>query len=215
MEDSGTELQPILRSDDAIRESHPSSVLHAGADDFLRVGCMYTFNPVKALPHLVLHHALQPNSHPAFAIRRTSVLVVLNRTGTWRLITCAGYEGWVNISDDFAKTKAFIKCNSVARYQDWRGNNQFYLWGNLMLGSDGNYYFLTNVLFFSGMLLFSTFVLAKLDHTIIHSVRIIPPQYLISLSLLKLPVYRYILLNRSTGICAIYFQPPRYVSQTP
>jgi hypothetical protein len=120
---------------------------------FLDVCQMYIFNPKHHFSTLVLFRA-QSRSEPEVIIKRRSVLVVLKRNGTWRNVYCAGFNGWINISDDQSTSGIFVQTNQVSRFEDWRGNNYFYMSGRMMLGCDAKYFLLTQFFY----LFFATLV---------------------------------------------------------
>ncbi|KAJ1432913.1 DHHC palmitoyltransferase-domain-containing protein [Ochromonadaceae sp. CCMP2298] len=132
-----------------------STLLLAGPSEggFLDVGQMYFFNPKHHFSTLVLFRA-QSRKEAEVIIKRRAVLVVVKRSGTWRSVYCMGFNGWINISDDQRGSGVFTQTQSIRRFEDWRGNNYFFAGGQLMLGCDAKYFYVTQICYVIFSLLF-------------------------------------------------------------
>lgn len=127
------------------------------AGGFMDAGQMYFFCPQQHFSILTMYRT-QSTSDPGVLIKRKAIVVVLDRRGTWRNVFCSGFQGWINISDDHAKSQIFIRTNSIRRHEDWRGNNYFFFNGKAMLGSDGRFFAVTNGLSATVLYLFFAYV---------------------------------------------------------
>lgn len=132
-----------------MQESESAKLLGVGQSGdetgFMDVGQMYFFCPQKHYSILTMYKT-QSTSERGVLVKRRAIVVVLERRGTWRNIFCSGFEGWVNISDDQANSQIFTRAKSIRRHEDWRGNNYFFFNGKVMLGSDGKFFAVTNVM---------------------------------------------------------------------
>lgn len=144
-----------------MEESESAKLLGVGPDEkvegFMDVGQMYFFCPKQHYSILTMYRT-QSTSEPGVLIKRKAVVVVLERRGTWRSVFCSGFQGWINISDDQAQSQIFVRAKSIRRYEDWRGNNYFFFNGKALLGSDGRFFAVTNVMAAIVLYLFFAYV---------------------------------------------------------
>lgn len=159
-----------------MEESESAKLLGVNSSDkgegFLDVGQMYFFCPKPHFSILTLYRT-QSTSDPGVLIKRKAIVVVLERRGTWRSVFCSGFQGWINISDDQAKSQIFMRAKSVRRYEDWRGNNYFFFNGKAMLGSDGRFFAVTNIMAALVLYLFFVHVTLATQAPLIVGVRLL------------------------------------------
>jgi palmitoyltransferase ZDHHC9/14/18 len=122
---------------------------------------LYRFLSTESLPMLSLYTSKDSNAALKATIRRTTIVVVTKQEGNWWQASCAGFQGWVYINEPFEKIMEPI--NELRRYEDWKGNNYFFLNGNIMLGSDGSMFGLTHAMILLPSILFFGWVLPKLS----------------------------------------------------
>jgi hypothetical protein len=130
---------------------------------------LWRFNPNEYKPLLRLYSNRTQDAAMKATIRRCSLLIRTKIEGDWWYIVCAGFEGWVYLGNDNididSKTKGILmeRLYEVRRYEDWRGNNYFFLGGRVMIGSDAKMFCLTNALIFMPSALFFGCVLPRLN----------------------------------------------------
>jgi hypothetical protein len=152
-----TPFQPLEQTDD-------EEVVHVG---------VYRFHPSPEIPKLVILSAMGgANSTVKAVVRRESILIVTDHLGEWWDISCSGFQGWVKLPDAIEKG-AFRPVDSFRRYEDWRGNNYFFCWGRIMMGSDAKLFGFSNFLIIVPSLSFFFFVVPRLPHALTTGVNIL------------------------------------------
>jgi hypothetical protein len=123
-------------------------------------GTLYLFTPNRVIPKLRLFDGKTLQA-PLKAIIREKCLIVITQTDeNWNYILCREIEGWCQFNRTNETVKeALSRLPEYTRYQEWRGNNVFFFDGQLMFGSDFNFFVFTNILYTIPSLLFFLFVL--------------------------------------------------------
>ena len=100
-------------------------------------------------------------------VRRKAIAIVIEKHDEWWYVTCCGYQGWVKVTDVMLEQGVFVHVEELRRYEDWRGNNYFFCFGKLMMGSDAKFFLLTNFMLLASSALFFLYVLPECVHPII------------------------------------------------
>jgi len=148
--------------------------------------CVYRYKPTTICPKIRLMTKRRSDSKLKAIIRRKSIIIVVMKTNEWWFIICSGFTGWANITSDIETMGILTKVKSFRKYEDWKGNNYFYLNGKVMMGSDAKLFLCTNLLLFVPSLLFFIFILPK---------ALTVNSKLISVEIFGLLVYIYIMCN--------------------
>ena len=154
-------LQPI--NDIEVQSSTSSSSSSSLSVSSLSLSScnVYQFTPSSSYQRIRLMTSKTNDSKLKAIIRRQSIIIVVTKVNDWWFIICSGFTGWANISNDVETIGILKKIKSFRKYQDWKGNNYFYLNGKIMMGSDAKLFLCTNVLLVVPSLLFFVFILPK------------------------------------------------------
>ncbi len=139
----------------------------------LEVGQLYFFNPSLSYSRLVMLKNPSIKSPCVCVIRRKSLLVVLGSDNSWRQVGCAGFEGWINVSNIDSESKTFTKTNKLQRYEDWKGNNHIMCNGKVIMGSDRGFFVFSNAVIVIPTILYLVLVVPKMPNYWIHMVNVI------------------------------------------
>ena len=142
--------------------SNPNSTSHSSCDHGL-----YQFNPNESCPKLRLLSSSSGSSVTLRAVvRRTAMVIALQKDGDWWLVSSCGYEGWTKITEDMLMKRTLIPIDYLRRHEDWRGNNYFFCSGKVMMGSDAKVFLLTNFILLATSVLFFFGVVPHCVHPI-------------------------------------------------
>jgi hypothetical protein len=126
--------------------SEDTYLLEKGATTaFLNPGQLWMFYPQEYFSRLTLCRTRSTDA-PAVHIKKRAALAVLERMGTWRYVICSGFTGWINVADNQAQSKVFVRTPTIQRYMDWKGTNIFLFGGRVIMGSDGKLFLFTNIM---------------------------------------------------------------------
>ena len=126
---------------------------------------LFRFIPAPEMATIQLHEEKVKRSIWTGAIKRQTVLVVRKIEGDWWFIFCGGLEGWAYIPSQLS-AKTMIELHQLRRYEDWKGNNQFFCYGKIMLGSDAKFFAFTNFLIIVPSIVFFVCVVPNMYHPI-------------------------------------------------
>jgi hypothetical protein len=138
------ELASVRREEELTMEETTKLLNKADSTGFLDAGQMYMFHPQPYFTRLTICRT-RSTDEPGVYIKRKAALAVLERVGSWRYIHCAGFNGWINVSEDQKGSKIFAHAPTLRRYEDWPGNNIFLFGGRLMIGADARFFLFTNM----------------------------------------------------------------------
>ena len=124
---------------------------------------LYRFKPSTSMPELRLYTSRASTAVLKATLRNSCLLVVSNQLGIdkgWWYVHSQGFEGWTYLGHDKEKRHVEL-CESLRRYEDWRGNNYFLWDGRIMLGSDAKLLILSNTLLLVPSICFFWYVLPE------------------------------------------------------
>jgi hypothetical protein len=134
-----------------------------GDEEGLEEPLLYKFKPSASMPELRLYTSRTSNAALKSTLRNDCLLIVNSQvgstTGWWWYVYSQGFEGWVYIGGSDKEMRHFEQCESIKRYEDWRGNNYFFLDGRIMLGSDAKLLLLSYSLILVPSFIFFWYVL--------------------------------------------------------
>ena len=103
-------------------------------------------------------------------VRRKAIAIVIEKHEEWWYVSCCGYQGWVKVTDVMLEQGVFVRVEELRRYEDWRGNNFFFCYGKMMMGSDAKFFLLTNFMLLASSALFFLYVVPECVHPIISGI---------------------------------------------
>lgn len=118
---------------------------------------VYLFTPSNNYLRLRLYKEKRRESSLHAIVRRRSLMIVITRSSDWWFIICIGFTGWCYIPPECLTSGTIRPISKFRRYEDWKGNNYFFLNGKVIMGSDFKFFLFTNVFLISVSL--SLFVL--------------------------------------------------------
>lgn len=102
----------------------------------LRIGQLYQYIPGPSLRTLIIYGSRHSGNSNMREIRRKSILIVLGADRNSYRVASSGFEGWIQLSKELLSDQSVFKpLDSYRAYEDWSGNNYFFLNGRIMIGS--------------------------------------------------------------------------------
>lgn len=124
---------------------------------------LYRFKPTASMPELRLFTSRTSSAVLKSTLRNSCLLVASKQVGAdkgWWYIHSQGFEGWAFLGHDREKSHVEL-CESLRRYEDWRGNNYFFWDGRIMLGSDAKLLIMSNAMLLIPSICFFWYVLPE------------------------------------------------------
>ena len=128
---------------------------------------LYTFNPGAAIPVLRIYTSMTSDGELKATVTRSALVITTNEVGKnewWYVHTC-GFEGWTHVGHIYGKSYGGLLYleprDQIRVHEAWRGNNYFFLGGNIMLGSDAKLLIVSNILLILPSLVFLWYVLPE------------------------------------------------------
>ena len=125
---------------------------------------VYKYIPSNDYPKLRLLSDPMNNKnviHLKAIIRRITIIAVVDKENDWWKVVCSGHEGWIQVLPAMLEKGVLTPVFKLRLYEDWRGNNYFFLDGRIMMGSDAKLFGFTQFLLFIPSFLFFNYVLTK------------------------------------------------------
>ena len=92
-------------------------------------------------------------------IRRTAMVTVIEqKDNDWWFVASCGYQGWIKVTPAMLEQGVFTTVQELRRHEDWPGNNYFFCFGKIMMGSDAKFFALTNAMLLATSALFFAYV---------------------------------------------------------